>query len=261
MKNCQEAIEKINNLKLGEGNWKTFLRIQSSFLGYSNNNKLVILAQNPDATMVAKFAYWKKMGRSVKKGETALRIFAPIIKKDEMGKEDLKGFMLVPVFDVSQTEGAPLPELGIDLSKTYSEIIEGIENLTETPLVFESDSKLKKAILDDSGLVVLPDRGSDEKNVQNVVKGYVRYLLSKEKTILDYPEAEEAEFHEIISESVNYIVSNTFGFKETEYDLSPKYLEKDALLKKISPVISKMAGIIINMVYEGLKTEEETATA
>jgi hypothetical protein len=86
---------------------------------------LEIARQRPDATRVAGFWKWKELGRSVKKGEKGIRILAPIIgirrKKDEevqasrdpaaINKAVVVGFRSAYVFDVSQTEGAELPEL------------------------------------------------------------------------------------------------------------------------------------------------------
>ncbi|RPK32479.1 hypothetical protein EES39_38460 [Streptomyces sp. ADI92-24] len=96
--------------------WKAVLRATVANLGrYSANNMLLILAQCPQATQVRSFKQWKEHGRSVRKGETGLRIFAPMTvkKKDETGAPvlDENGqekkrtlFKTVAVFDVSQTE-------------------------------------------------------------------------------------------------------------------------------------------------------------
>ncbi|MFE4264552.1 ArdC-like ssDNA-binding domain-containing protein [Streptomyces sp. NPDC056883] len=105
----------IASLASAEG-WKAMLRATVANLGrYSANNTLLILAQCPHATQVRSFNQWKEHGRSVRKGETALRIFAPmpITQKDESGRPvlDENGhekkwvkYKTVPVFDISQTE-------------------------------------------------------------------------------------------------------------------------------------------------------------
>lgn len=105
--------------------WKAMLRATVANLGrYSANNMLLILAQCPHATQVRSFKQWKENGRSVRKGEKGLRIFAPMTvkKKDETGAPvlDENGqekkrtiFKTVAVFDISQTdpiEGEPAPE-------------------------------------------------------------------------------------------------------------------------------------------------------
>nr|WP_233109137.1 ArdC-like ssDNA-binding domain-containing protein [Streptomyces sp. 14R-10] len=124
-----EALnEQLNNaimsLVSADG-WKALLRATVANLGrYSANNMLLILAQCPHATQVRSFKQWKENGRSVRKGEKGLRIFAPmtIKKKDETGAPvlDENGqekkrtiFKTVAVFDISQTdaiEGATAPE-------------------------------------------------------------------------------------------------------------------------------------------------------
>lgn len=96
--------------------WKAMLRATVANLGrYSANNMLLILAQCPHATQVRSFKQWKENGRSVRKGETGLRIFAPMtVKKkdedgapvlDENGQEKKRTlFKSVAVFDISQTD-------------------------------------------------------------------------------------------------------------------------------------------------------------
>ena len=119
--NVQSLIEQ---LEAGHSDALTaYLNAMSRFHNYSFGNILEIARQKPDATRVAGFWKWKELGRSVKKGEKGIRILAPIIgvrrKKDEEANKDitkqntavLVGFCSAYVFDVSQTEGAELPEM------------------------------------------------------------------------------------------------------------------------------------------------------
>ncbi|WP_457569147.1 ArdC-like ssDNA-binding domain-containing protein [Desulfurobacterium sp.] len=80
---------------------------------YSFFNQWLIFSQRPNATFVAGLKAWNKMGRKVKKGEKGIAILAPIIVKevDEDGEEveKLVGFKTAYVWDISQTEGKPLP--------------------------------------------------------------------------------------------------------------------------------------------------------
>jgi len=89
----------------------------SRFHRYSWGNCLLIHSQRPDATQVAGFQAWLKMRRYVRKGEKGIVILAPMVgrkKSDDELTEDaetrLFGFRAAHVFDVSQTEGEPLPE-------------------------------------------------------------------------------------------------------------------------------------------------------
>jgi antirestriction protein ArdC len=96
--------------------WRAHLEVQSRFHSYSFSNALLIVAQDPGASRVAGFATWKKLGRSVRKGERAIWILAPINGKrtrTDDGEEcrPIVGFRPVSVFDLAQTEGDPLPEV------------------------------------------------------------------------------------------------------------------------------------------------------
>lgn len=93
--------------------WRQWLQFTERFHKYSLNNQLLIAMQKPDATQVAGFNKWKELGRDVNKGEKAIWILAPMVKKrrDDSGDEEtvVMGFKPVPVFDASQTSGDPLP--------------------------------------------------------------------------------------------------------------------------------------------------------
>lgn len=99
--------------------WKAWLGVQSKFHRYSFNNTLLILAQCPEATQVAGYRTWQGMGRQVRKGSKSIGILAPMFAKakDAEGKDEkrLVGFRAVSVFDVSQTDGDPLPTSGVAL--------------------------------------------------------------------------------------------------------------------------------------------------
>jgi len=110
-------------LKQGKSEALTaYLAAMGRFHQYSFGNVMLIALQKPDATRVAGFRTWKKLGRFVMKGEKGIVIIAPmIIKPKEMdgneqkesdGDEDrpILRFKAVYVFDVSQTDGEPLPE-------------------------------------------------------------------------------------------------------------------------------------------------------
>lgn len=97
-----------------------YLQMMARFPSYSFNNQILIYLQAPDATRVLGFHGWKKMCRSIKKGAKGIGIIAPLVyKKDkdkdkqqdsESDEKTVRGFKVVHVFDVSQTEGAELPE-------------------------------------------------------------------------------------------------------------------------------------------------------
>ena len=87
--------------------WQKMLKTAAKFHRYSFNNQLMIMLQRPDATHVAGFNKWRELGRTVRKGEKGLAIFAPCAYKtkveDDQGNEktfkQLRGFRVVHVFD------------------------------------------------------------------------------------------------------------------------------------------------------------------
>src|SRR5919202_3060341 len=98
--------------------FQRYLRTAARFHAYSPNNVVLILAQKPEATRVAGYRAWQALGRQVKKGEKAIYIFAPrpyrVTTADESGEEQTREgltFWSVPGFDISQTEGSPLPTM------------------------------------------------------------------------------------------------------------------------------------------------------
>ena len=142
-----------------------YLSVMSKFHRYSVNNTMLIYMQRPDATLVAGFQKWKnQFERHVKKGEHGITIIAPTPYKkkiEEMKRDpdtqapilDADGkavmeekeieiplFRPVKVFDVSQTDGKPLPELASSLSGTvphYEAFLEALRRSAPVPIEFE----------------------------------------------------------------------------------------------------------------------------
>ncbi len=111
-----EAVGKLAD----SATFAAWLRARGTFRDYSFRNVLLIVSQNENASRVAGYKTWQKLGRQVRKGEKGLRILAPCRVKvaEREGSEGERGsafrvvgFRCVSVFDISQTEGEPLPEL------------------------------------------------------------------------------------------------------------------------------------------------------
>lgn len=97
------------------GQLTALLKTMARFHRYSFNNICLITSQCPTATRVAGFHTWRALGRCVRKGEKGIGILAPIVRRrdDAASDDDAKhvaGFRAAHVFDVSQTDGDPLPE-------------------------------------------------------------------------------------------------------------------------------------------------------
>ena len=145
--------------------YRQYLSTMSRFHHYSVNNTMLIYMQRPDATLVAGFNKWKnQFERHVKKGEHGITIIAPTPYKkkiEEMKRDpdthapildadgkavmeekeiEIPMFRSVKVFDVSQTDGKPLPELASSLSGTvphYEAFLEALRRSAPVPIEFE----------------------------------------------------------------------------------------------------------------------------
>ena len=142
-----------------------YLSVMSKFHRYSVNNTMLIYMQKPEATLVAGFNKWKnQFARHVKKGEHGITIIAPTPYKkkiEEMKRDpdthapildadgkavmeekeiEIPMFRPVKVFDVSQTDGKPLPELASSLSGTvphYEAFLEALRRSAPVPIELE----------------------------------------------------------------------------------------------------------------------------
>jgi antirestriction protein ArdC len=118
LQRLEQAVSEIHDSET----FRRYLDAQSKFHNYSWGNVLLILGQRPDASQIAGFRTWQSMGRYVRRGERGIRILVPMRRRigpesDEDG-EDAEAetrlyFGTGHVFDVSQTEGAPLPEVAV----------------------------------------------------------------------------------------------------------------------------------------------------
>lgn len=97
--------------------FRSWLDVSSRFHHYSLGNQILIAFQRPDATHVAGFHAWLKLGRHVRKGEKGIAIMVPHVRKvrndQDVDERRVTGFGTGYIFDVSQTEGEPLPELDV----------------------------------------------------------------------------------------------------------------------------------------------------
>lgn len=116
LERMEAAIDAIHN----SDDFKRFLKVAAAFHRYSFGNQLLIAAQMPDATRVAGYRTWRKLGRQVRKGEHGITIIVPHTYKgtrlvDDEGNEQPGKprvyFGSGHVFDVSQTDGEPLPQI------------------------------------------------------------------------------------------------------------------------------------------------------
>lgn len=165
LKDITDSIEKGIQELFQSDKYAQYLRTMSRFHKYSVNNQMLIYMQRPDATLVAGFNKWRdQFERNVMKGEKGIKIIAPTPFKKKIEEQkldpDTKQPMLdadgkvimeekeikipmfkpVTVFDVSQTQGKPLPQLASDLTgnvQNYEVFMEAIIRTSPVPIGFK----------------------------------------------------------------------------------------------------------------------------
>ena len=145
------------------GKYQEYLAAMSKFHHYSFGNTMLIWLTKPEATRVAGYTTWKSMGRYVKSGEKAISVLAPAPYKrtirekviDPHTQRPMTGpdgsplvrervirvpaYKPVPVFDISQTDGQPLPEICVDLIgdvENYEAFMEALHRVSPVPIEF-----------------------------------------------------------------------------------------------------------------------------
>lgn len=215
--------------------YKQYLLAMSKFHNYSPLNIQMILRQNPRASHVASFKKWKdEFSRSVNKGEKALRIFAPItVKKrdpktnepllDKDGKEiTYTSFKLVPVFDVSQTDGKELPKPIYELKGSYQDygnLYKSAKEVSEAkgvPISFSEDTKGAKGYYSPVSNEIVIKKGLSE---QHTLKTIFHEMAHSDLHNLE--KRAETPFNlstaELQAESVAFVVSSHYGLDTSEY--------------------------------------------
>jgi len=125
-----------------------YLAFASRFRRYSFHNTMLIFSQKPEATHVAGYRTWQKMGRYVRKGEKGIAILVPMkikVGKEDDGEDDAEivRFRTGYIFDVSQTEGEDLPEPSVLSDQDCSvELTEGLLDTAASKGIMVSFDKL-----------------------------------------------------------------------------------------------------------------------
>ncbi|MBP0969993.1 MAG: ImmA/IrrE family metallo-endopeptidase [Oscillospiraceae bacterium] len=215
--------------------YRNYLRAVSRFRDYSVNNITLISMQRPDATLVAGYSTWKKsFNRNVKKGEKGIRIIAPFPVQVEREKEvfDSMGnlrtekvtvtvprFRAVSVFDVSQTEGDPLPDLDPGMLEQkvddYSVFRTALERCSPVPVRYGSLEGNTKGIFDTRNKRIVVKEGmSEAQTVKTLVHEIAHSLLHAAGT---EGSSYASGTKEVEAESVAYTVCCSFGIDTSDY--------------------------------------------
>ncbi len=282
-KELMEKLEKgIRECMDGE-KFRTYLKTQSMFHNYSVNNAFLIMMQKPNATRVAGFQTWKKLERSVLRGEKGISILAPSpyryekevnkldpktkkpildannnILKEKITLEGL-GFRKVTVFDVSQTAGKELPSICNELkgeSLNSKNIIKAIEKISDVPVRYEDIQGGAKGYYSrKNNVIALKEGMSMDQTVKTLIHEYAHSQLhNKPESILM-----DRSTQEVQAESVAFIVSNKFGVDTSQYSF--EYLaswsgnKELSQLKESLDIIQKTSDKIITQIEKELSKE------
>lgn len=232
--------------------FKNYLKTLSKFHDYSLNNTILIAMQKPDATLVAGYTAWQKnFGRQVQKGEQGIRILAPtpykkqmevdrvdpvtrqpILNPDGSTAKELKevmvpAFKVVNVFDVSQTDGRPLPTIGVDeLSgnvANYEMFFEALKRACPVPIGFEDIPSGAKGYYHTVDQRIALQVGMSE--VQTV-KTLIHEMAHQKLHSIDPKELPPEEprltrnAKEVEAESVAYTVAQHYGIETSDYSFA-----------------------------------------
>lgn len=216
-----------------------YLDTMSKFHEYSPNNILLIFMQKPDARLVHGYKAWKSdFGRQVMGGEHAIKIFAPAPYKktvarakldhdgnqvlDENGnqvmeKTEIKipAFKLVNVFDVSQTTGRELPQIGTDELRgnvnNYDILFEALKNSIPIPIEYEKMDPNKKGYCTREK-IALQEGISQTQGIKTAIHEMAHYKLHFADGNRQTRESKEVE-----AESVAYTICKHLGIDTEEY--------------------------------------------
>ncbi len=198
--------------------FKQYLNVQARFHSYSWRNGWLIFMQCPNASRVAGFATWKKIGRHVRKGEHGIMIFAPCPFKKEVERESgdtevESGMFFRPVyvFDLAQTEGAELPEVDVPtIDGAADDLLGRLTSLAVSrgfPVSFQAISEGAFGVATKSGITIdnRHPTGQQAKTLCHEIAHTALHLTP------DRPKELTRGVAELEAESVAYVVCTHFG--------------------------------------------------
>ena len=258
LKEITDSIETGIKELFESDKYKSYLQTMSRFHKYSLNNTMLISMQKPDATLVAGFNKWRdRFSRYVKKGEKGIKIIAPTPYKIKEEREkldpqtkapilDASGkvqteeveiqipmFRVVSVFDVSQTEGEPLPSLASNLTgnvEQFEVFMEAVKRTTPVPI------EIKPMSEDTDGYYHIEDKriaireGMSEVQTISAAIHEVAHSLLHNREMEKELQAQQDEnakpmnlkdrnTEEVEAESISFAVCSYYGIQTAENSL------------------------------------------
>lgn len=259
-----------------------YLQTMSRFHRYSVNNQMLIYMQNPNATLVAGFNRWKnQFGRNVLKGEHGIKIIAPTPYKKKIEQEKLDPDTKLPmldedgkiiieektiqipmykpttVFDVSQTEGRPIPQLAENLTGNvahYEMFMEALRRSSPVPISIEVMSGKMDGYFDlEHQDIAIRCGMSEVQTVSAAIHEIAHSLLHNTEKASEEPKPERVALNrnteEVQAESISYAVCAYYGIAtgENSFGYIATWSKDKSLpeLRQSLEVINKTAGGLI----------------
>ena len=226
-------------------NYKDYLNFCAKLPRYSVNNQILIMMQKPDATMCQSFTGWKDMNRHVIKGEKGIRILAPapykmereqdkldsngkaILDKDgepvkEKVEVTINAFKPVSTFDVSQTDGDPVPSLGIaELTGSvdgYKTLFDAVTDVVPVPITFENiESGAKGYFHMEDNRIAVQEGMSEAQTLKTIIHEAAHQALHSKDAQEASSEKKSKNQKETEAESVAYVVCQHYGIDTSDY--------------------------------------------
>lgn len=247
MKEITERLEQGVKEIFTSEMYMEYLKTMSQFRSYSFNNTLLIHLQKPDATLVAGYQAWqKKFHRQVRRGEKGIQIIAPapIREKEEVEKIDpatlepvlkpdgtpemeeveytIPRFRITTVFDVSQTDGEPLPELAtpelMGSVENYEIFMQAIRDISPAPIRFDEIESGAKGFYNSIDKEIVIQNGMSERQTMKTGIHEVTHAKLHDRDIMEeLDEKKDQLTREVEAESVAYTVCQYFGLDTSEY--------------------------------------------
>lgn len=246
-----ERLEKGVKDLFASDKYKEYLSVMSKFHHYSFRNSLLILFQKPDASMIAGYGAWQKnFKRQVRKGEKGIKIIAPSPYKvqketamlDQKTKQPvfsadgkpimqtidvtIPAYKVTTVFDISQTDGEPLPQLGVDKLQgsvdNYKNFYAALEKVSPVPIGFENiESGANGYFHHEEKRIAVQENMSELQTLKTLIHEIAHTKLHdiSPEEIKELPPEERKDRHtkEVEAESIAYTVCMHYGLDTSDY--------------------------------------------
>lgn len=281
MKELTDKLEQGVRDVFDSDQYAAYLKTVSKFHRYSFRNVLLILMQHPEASHVAGLTTWNKLGRSVKRGEHGIAIFAPYsfnrlvetavydpnthtpkldangnpVKETQLIKQ--QSFKVAYVFDISQTEGRELPSLGVaelagDVSG-YDAILSAVMDIVPVPIHFRTGEFASKGCYHHVDKCIYINEGMSQVQtvktaLHELSHAKLHALKVEDGKVVEKP-TKDRHTMEVEAESIAYVVCQHFGIDTSDYSFAyvtswSKSRELEELTASLDCISKTAAGII-----------------